>query len=126
MLVAWAAVRPFVDDKGQPTTIDPATIMSTNELLRHSERTPENNYFESNFLDLLKTHNIYMRCYNLGHYNSLGVRGESTIIKKIPVSSSFGYLILDSVVAQNDNKKCFKAINKNTSILLKRCSRQCN
>ena len=38
----------------------------------------------------------------MGHYNSIGVRGEKTIIKKVPVSSSFGYLIMDSVVAPHD------------------------
>ena len=36
---------------------------------------------------------------NIEHYSSIGVKGESTIIKQVPVSSSFGYLILDSVVA---------------------------
>ena len=30
------------------------------------------------------------------------MRGENTIIKKIPVSSGFGYLIIDSVVAPHD------------------------
>ena len=34
-----------------------------------------------------------------GHYSTIGVRGEKSIIKKIPVSSSFGHLIIDSVVA---------------------------
>ena len=38
----------------------------------------------------------------LGHFNSIGVRGESTLIKTIPVSSGFGYLIIDSVVALHD------------------------
>ena len=38
----------------------------------------------------------------MGHYNTIGVKGESSIIKKVPVSSSFGYQILDSVVAPHD------------------------
>ena len=45
---------------------------------------------------------IYIHSSSLGNYNSIGVRGENTIIKKVPVSSSFGYLILDSVVAPHD------------------------
>ena len=56
------------------------------------------NTYESGFLDLLNIHNIYLHCPNLGHVNSIGVKGENTIIKKVPVSSSFGYLIIDSVV----------------------------
>ena len=46
--------------------------------------------YESGFLDLSSIHNIYIHCPNLGHLNSIGVRGENSIIKKIPVSSSFG------------------------------------
>ena len=66
----------WVDTSGQPTTVDPSGIMSINELLRHSEITPESNMFESGFWDLLNVQNVYMRCSNLGHYNSLGVKGR--------------------------------------------------
>ena len=42
--------------------------------------------YESGFIDLLSTHSIYIYIYiydpNLGHYDSIGVRGETTIIKK--------------------------------------------
>ena len=47
--------------------------------------------FESGFLDLLIMHNLYMHSPNLGHAYSIGVNGENTIIKTIPISSSFGY-----------------------------------
>ena len=74
-------------------------------VLRHSDTITvnlESEYYrtcESGFIDLLNVHNVYLHCPNLGHFNSIGVRGENTIIKKVPVSSSFGYLIIDSVVA---------------------------
>ena len=35
----------------------------------------------------------------MGHYNTIGAKGENSIIKKVPVSSSFGFQMLDSVVA---------------------------
>ena len=38
--------------------------------------------YESGFIDLLNVHNVYLHCPNLGHFNSIGVRGESTIIKR--------------------------------------------
>ena len=47
-------------------------------------------------------HNSYTHFSNLGHYSSIGVRGENTIIKQVNVSNSFGYLIMDSVVAPHD------------------------
>ena len=37
--------------------------------------------YESGFIDLLNAHNIYRHCPNLGHFNSIGVRGENTIVK---------------------------------------------
>ena len=53
-------------------------------------------------LILLNDHNVYLHCPNLRHFDSIGVRGENTIIKKVTVSSSFGYLIIDSAVAPHD------------------------
>ena len=46
--------------------------------------------YESGFFDLFNAHNIYFHCTSLCHFNSTGVRGESTVVKKSPVSSSFG------------------------------------
>ena len=80
------------------------------------------NTYESGFLDLLNIHNIYMQCPNLGHLNSIGVRGESTIIKKAPVSSSFGYLIIDSVVSPHDKMDVSRQTVKTTHITLKNVS----
>ena len=56
----------------------------------------------NNFLDLFNIHNICMHCPKIGHFNSIGVRGENSIIKKIPVSCGFGDLIIDSVVSPHD------------------------
>jgi hypothetical protein len=75
--------------------------------------------FESGFLDLLSVHNIYIHCPNLGHFNSVGCRGENSIIKKVPVSSSFGYLILDSVVAPHDKMDVSRQTVKTIEISLR-------
>ena len=92
----------WVDHNDLPTTVDVNNLMSMNEILRNSESKSAEETYESGFIDLLNVHNIYMHCPNIGHYNCIGVRGENSIIKKIPVSSSFGYLIIDSVVAPHD------------------------
>ena len=68
----------------------------------YSTQTSPDTSFETGFIDLLNVHNIYIHSSNLGHYTSISVRGENTIIKTVPVSSSFGYLIMDSVVAPHD------------------------
>ena len=71
--------------------------------------------YESGFIDLLNVHNVYLHCPNLGHLNSIGVRGESTIIKQVPVSSSFGYFIIDSVVAPHDKIDVSRQLVKTNS-----------
>ena len=59
--------------------------------------------YESGFLDLLNIHNLYIYSPNIGSFSTLGPRGECNIIKKVPVSSSYGYAIFDNVVAPHDS-----------------------
>ena len=75
--------------------------------------------YESGFLDLLSIHNVCMHCPNLVHFNSIGVRGGNSIIKKVPVSSSFGYLILESVVPPHDEMDVSRQTVKTIHITLK-------
>ena len=66
-----------------------------------------------------------MHCPNLGHFNSIGVRGENTIIKKVPVSSSFCYINIDSAVSPHDKIDVSRQIVKTIHITL-RCFWQCD
>ena len=77
-------------------------IRSINEVLRNSIHIPAESFYERGFIVSLNVQNMYIHNPNLGKFNSIGVRGESTIIKQVPVSSGFGYLISDSVVAPHD------------------------
>ena len=74
---------------------------SMNEVLRHTFGSPANT-FESGFLDLTNIHNIYISSPNLGSFSTLEPQGECNIIKKVPVSSDYGYSIFDNVVASHD------------------------
>ena len=70
--------------------------------------------YGSCFIDLRNVHYVNLHCPNLGHFDSIGARGENTSIKQISVSSSFGYLVIDSVVAPHDkidvSRQLIKAI----------------
>ena len=94
-------------------------IRYTNNIHYHPLTTPGVSSFETGFIDLLNTHNIYIHISNLGHYNSISVRGKNTIIKKVHVSSSFGYLIMDSVVAPHDKIDVSRQLIKTLNFLLK-------
>ena len=93
----------WVDSNDNETSIDVNDRCSIHEFLGNYGHDPNlGTTYESGFIDLLCVQNIYTHCPNLGHYNTVEVRGENPIIKKVSVSSSFGYLILDSVVAPHD------------------------
>ena len=73
--------------------------------------------YESGFIDLVNAHNIYLHCLNLGHFNPIGARGENAIIKKKTcVSSSFGYLRIDSVVAPHDKMDASRQLMKHSNL----------
>ena len=99
---------PWQDRQGFITSVDNNNIQSINGVLRNPNAITVNletecyRSYESGFIDLLNVHNVYLHCPNLGHFTSIGVGGENTIIKKVPVPSSFGYLIIGSMVAPHD------------------------
>ena len=73
---------------GLATPVDTNNLHSINGVLRNTDMNPVSlgsefhRSYESGFIDLLNVHNVYLHCPNLCHFNSIGVRGESTIIKK--------------------------------------------
>ena len=72
----------WVDSNDNETTIDVNDLCSKNEPLRNYEHDPNlGTTYESGFIDLLNVQSVYIHCPNLGHYNTVGVRGESYIIK---------------------------------------------
>lgn len=85
-------------DKNNPQTC--------NEIIRNSEELPNGTIYESGFLDLQQVRNIYITSPNLGTFTTLGPRGESNILKKIPVNAGFGYMVFDAVVGPHDYLEC--------------------
>ena len=82
---------PWKDSQGNITTVK-INLQSINGVLRNSDMITvnlESEYYrtyESGFIDLLNVHNVYFHCPNLGRFNSIGVRGESTMFKKPCIS----------------------------------------
>ena len=64
------------------------------------------NPFISGPLALQPIRNIYISSPNLGNFNTLGPRGESSIIKKVPVTADYNQMIFDQVMAGNDFLDC--------------------
>ena len=67
------------EEIGQPNYNN---LRSINEVLRNLIHLDAESFYEGGCIDLLNVHNICIHSPNLGHYNSIGVRGENTIMFK--------------------------------------------
>ena len=58
--------------------------------------------FVSGVLSLNGFGAVYIGSSTLSNYNTIGANGENNIIKKVPISSDFGYQIIDQMVSDHD------------------------
>ena len=58
--------------------------------------------FFSGMLSLNGFRAVYLSSSTLSNYNTVGARGENSIIKKVPVNADFGYQIIDQMVSDHD------------------------
>ena len=103
--------------------IDTANPASMNDIFRNYEiettRYDNTKPFRSGFLNFQGINNLYLSSPNLGTFTTIGTRGEATIIKKIPVSSDFGYMIIDRSVSVHDYLE-WKMDSKDVGVSFKR------
>ena len=62
--------------------------------------------FISGNLNLQGFRSVYLSSSNLSNFNTLGAKGENSIIKKIITSSDFGYLIVSELESDHDYLDC--------------------
>ena len=68
-----------------------------------ANRTSNSGYsFISGMLSLNGFRAVYLSSSTLSNYNTVGARGENSIIKKVPVNADFGYQIIDQMVSDHD------------------------
>ena len=92
------------------TNYDARNPQYFNEVLGQLEGTSpfydSNNPYVSNGINLQPIRNVYLHSPNLGNYKTIGPIGQTTIIKKIPVTNSFNEYIFDSITSGNDYLDC--------------------
>ena len=98
----------FIDDelKGINDWSGPAftsnDLMSANELLgNYTAQSLTAQTFKSGIVDLRRFHNVYIFSANLSSFKTLGPRGASNIIKKVPVTTEYGFTIFDNIVVSH-------------------------
>ena len=75
---------------------DKNDLKSANNIISNTQNSNiahDNTHPLNNHLNLQPIRNLYLHSPNLGSFQTLGARGEQTIIKKIPVSSNQGEMI---------------------------------
>ena len=91
-------------------TIDKYNPRSANNVLRNKESesivTSSQSYnyntvWTSQFIDIINHHSVYV-CSSLASFNSLGPRGQSDIICKVPANTSWGSTIFHNVSSAHD------------------------
>jgi hypothetical protein len=87
---------------GFPSGTSYLNPQSMNKVLGNTYFKNYKSSFTSGFVDLMNVHSIYISSPNLSSFKTLGARGEQNIIKKVPVNASYGYIIMDNVVAEHD------------------------
>jgi hypothetical protein len=91
---------------------DVNNLASVNDLLTNTGKVSTTGtaiYPAQYYLSLQPVRNIYMRSPNISSFNTIGCNGESSVIKKIPVSSNQGDMIFNNITSANDFLDCSKA-----------------
>ena len=91
-------------------TIDKYNPRSANNVLRNQESASivtsaqsytYNTVWTSQFIDIINHHSVYV-CSSLASFNTLGPRGQSDIICKVPANTSWGSTIFHNVSSAHD------------------------
>lgn len=91
------------------TTVNPGNLASANDIINNTI-VPALNYnqsipFKCEFLNLHPINNIYITSPNLGSFDTLAAFSNN-IIKKVPVLSNYGFMIIDQFMTNNDFLDC--------------------
>jgi hypothetical protein len=90
------------------SSLDPSNTKSANDILKIS--TPTMYYdsgitFVSDFISLQPIHNVYITSPNLGSFDTIAPFSNN-VIKKVPVTVPYGYMIIDQNSTTNDFLNC--------------------
>ena len=89
----------------QGGNIDPGNLMSANDVLKLVTMMLPTRTWTSGFVNLNHINNVYITSPNLGSFDTLSTFSNN-IIKKVPVTGSYGYMIVDQYMTANDFLNC--------------------
>ena len=98
---------------------DASNLMSANEVPgNYNTQSETGPFFKSGIADLRRYHNVYISSGSLSSFKTLGPRGESIIIKQIPVTTEYGYTLVDNIIVSHDWIDVSKGLLKTLKVRL--------
>ena len=103
-------------------TLNPSNLQSANNII--SNTTDYSTAYTQSVpmykqLNLHAIRNVYIHSPNLGNFNTLGPKGEQTIIKKVPVNNNYSEMIFsDYNAGQMDALDCSKQTLRQLQFIL--------
>jgi hypothetical protein len=104
----------FTDAEVIPSTqywtgysIDPGNLKSANDIITLVKPMNYNTTMTTGFINLNHINNVYITSPNLGSFDTLSTFSNN-IIKKVPVTSPYSFMIVDQGMSTNDFLDCSK------------------
>ncbi len=89
-------------DTDNPADANTQIFKLFNDTSPYYDRTTGTAIFTSSSIDLQPIKNIYLYSPNIGSYNTIGPRGERSILKKIPVTAGYNFVIFDNTIISQE------------------------
>ena len=84
---------------------DPGNLKSANDVLTLVSPMKLTTSYQTGFVNLTHTNNVYITSPNLGSFDTLATFSNN-IIKKVPVNAPYGYMVVDQNMSTNDFLNC--------------------
>jgi hypothetical protein len=84
---------------------DPGNLKSANDVLTLVKPMANTTSYKTGFVNLNHINNVYITSPNLGSFDTLATFSNN-IIKKVPVTVGYGFMIVDQVMTTNDFLDC--------------------
>jgi hypothetical protein len=90
-------------------SFDPDNLKTCGDILNITDDTRVGSSFSSGFVSLQASSNIYITSPNLGSFDTIS-DFSNNVIKKVPVTAPYGYMIVDQSGTNNDFLNCSKQV----------------
>ena len=81
--------------------VDPSNTKSANDILKIDTPLFQSNSFVSDFIQLQPINNVYITSPNLWSFDTIA-SFSNNVIKKVPITVPYGYMVVDQSGTNND------------------------